>query len=55
MSEEEASVLDCSVGVRMGAIYPQIARIVTHNDLTPEMIELAIAKLQYIIKKFGNK
>ena len=54
VTEDEVSTLGSRIGVKMGAIYPQIARIVTHNDLTQEMVSRAITKLQFVIKEFSN-
>ena len=47
-------MLDRRVGVKMVPIFTQTARLLTHNDLTQEMVELAIEKLQYVIKEFNR-
>ena len=54
VTDEEAASLKARIGIRMNPIYPQIARLLTHNDLTAEMVDLAIAKLQYVVKEFGQ-
>ena len=54
VTDEERKELGESISIRMGAIYPTVARILTHNDLDSNMIALAIKKLQYVIKEFGR-
>lgn len=54
VTEEEEQCLGESITVVALASYPHIAKIVTHNDVDSDMIQLAIKKLKYVIREYEN-
>ncbi|KAL4240826.1 putative low-specificity L-threonine aldolase 1 [Mactra antiquata] len=52
VTDEEEKELGMSIGVRSVPIFPNVTRIVTHNDLDVEMVDVATKKIVYVIKEY---
>lgn len=54
VTDKEKDELGESIVVKSVAIYPMTTRVVTHNDLDSDHIALAIKKICYVVREYGQ-
>jgi len=52
--DERQAFGEDAVRVRSVAIYPMVTRVVTHNDITDEMVAMTIRKIQYVFHELAR-